>query len=116
MPTLPSSTAPDISLNKRISSLYAGLATLCLLTIAGKAPAALPPYHQNLKDLDVMMEFVAAHRVVAEQLRSIDLEHYAVFYGDDCKAEFKRKWVPKIPGMVGPAEPLIFARSNCDIE
>jgi hypothetical protein len=91
---------------------------VCCALFAGiqSAGAALPPQYQNHKDLDVMVEFVHSHPVVASGLRTIDLYGYAVYFGDGCKAEFGRKTSLKLPGWVGPADPLEFKSSNCPVE
>ena len=38
--------------------------------------AALPPKYQNLKDLEVLVEFIKAHDMISSALKSIDLETY----------------------------------------
>ena len=78
--------------------------------------AALAPQYQNAKDLDVMVAFVKQHPEVASRLKRIDLDNYSVYYGDDCRAEFGRKRVIRMPGWVGPAAPLEFKRSSCELE
>jgi len=64
----------------------------------------------------VMVAFVKQHPKVAQRLKSIDVQGYSILYGENCKAEFGRKLVLHLPGWVGPAAPLEFKRSNCDLE
>ncbi|MBT5229711.1 MAG: hypothetical protein HOM11_05485 [Methylococcales bacterium] len=78
--------------------------------------AALPPQYQNMDDLEVMVGFVKQHERVAGSLRLINLEEYTVYFGDDCKATFHRKHIPKAEGWVGPADPLEFDLSTCPIQ
>ncbi|NVJ59707.1 MAG: hypothetical protein HWE27_04910 [Gammaproteobacteria bacterium] len=84
--------------------------------ILNESFAALPPKFQNMKDLDVMINFVKKHDRVLSTLRNIDLEKKVVYFGDQCKAQFKRISSPKPEGWVGPADPLKFDRANCSIE
>jgi hypothetical protein len=84
-----------------------------VLTGVGMASAALPPQYQNLKDLDVMVEYIREHPEVAAGLRSIDLGALTVHYGHRCQAVFGRQALPKPPGWVGPADPLELKRSGC---
>jgi hypothetical protein len=77
------------------------------------AIAALPPQYQNVKDLEVMMNYVKANPDVAATVKSIDLENKTVNYGKNCQATFERKPSTKPVGMVGPAEPLQLKAKNC---
>jgi len=86
------------------------------LVLISNAYAALPPQYQNTKDMDVMVDFVKHHPVVAERLKSIDIHGFSIFYGGNCRAEFGRKAVFYLPGWVGPAAPLEFKRSNCNVK
>ncbi len=92
------------------------LAIFLLVLTSQTAYAALPPQYQNMDDLDVMVNFIRQHERVAAELVSIELRSYTVHYGKDCKAEFKRDYVPKPDGWVGPADPLIFDKSNCPVD
>ena len=85
-------------------------------TLVGSAQAVLPPQYQTAKDLDVMVGFIKDHPTVASTLRLIDMQKYVVHFGADCRAEFARKTVWRMPGWVGPAEPLEFVRSNCKLD
>lgn len=82
----------------------------------GLANAALPPDVQTAKDLDVLVAFVKKYPVVAIRLKSIDMQTYSVRFDADCKAEFVRRVIERPLGYVGPAEPLVFSRSNCKLE
>ena len=77
--------------------------------------AALPPRHQNARDLNVIIDFIQKNRTVIATLKSVDFEKLIVHYGDDCKALFARKVTPKPAGMVGPADPLAFQSSTCSL-
>ena len=77
------------------------------------AMAALPPRYQNMKDLDVMVEYIKEHPTIASTLKSIDLQKYTVYFGNGCKAVFGRKTTIKPREWVGPADPLEFKYSNC---
>ncbi|WP_198263815.1 hypothetical protein [sulfur-oxidizing endosymbiont of Gigantopelta aegis] len=78
--------------------------------------AALPPRYQNANDLDVMVSFINTHPAVASSLDFIDFRNKTVIYNVDCKAVFGRKVSFKLPGWVGPAEPLEFKHSSCDVD
>ena len=88
---------------------------LIVFVCVQSAGAALPPQYQNVKDLDVMVEFIEAHPTVASTLKSIDLQEYTVYFGNGCKAVFGRKRRVKPPGWVGPAAPLEFKHCNCPV-
>jgi len=78
--------------------------------------AALPPQHQNMKDLTVMVDFVKSHPKVAATIRKISVVDRTVYFGAGCKAIFKRKASIRPSGMVGPAEPLVLKRSTCSLD
>lgn len=86
---------------------------LIILLFAQYAIAALPPRYQNIKDLDVMVEYIKGHPEIAATLKAIDFSEYTVSYGNGCKAVFDRKSTVKPSGWVGPAAPLEFKRSTC---
>lgn len=89
----------------------------CLFAfMAHQGHAALSPRYQNIKDVEAMLAFVDQHERVAMTLKSIDVQRAVVHFADNCRAEFTRKGKPKPPGWAGPADPLVFARSNCKIE
>jgi hypothetical protein len=75
--------------------------------------AALPPQYQNVKDLEVMVNYVKANPDVAATVKSIDLQNKTVNYGQDCQATFERRLSTKPMGWVGPAEPLQFKTIYC---
>ena len=85
---------------------------LTAATTAGCALAALPPVHQNPKDLAVMVSFVQRHPLVMQSLRIIDLEKKVVLFGGNCEARFDRVSAPLMPG---PAPALEYKSSNCPI-
>ncbi len=78
--------------------------------------AALPPQHQNIKDLDTLVDFVKQHPKVAVTIRKIDVVNSTVYFGAGCKAIFRRKASIKPSGMVGPAEPLELKRTTCPVD
>ena len=80
------------------------------------AIAALPPQYQNVKDLEVMVNYVKTHPNVAATLKSIDLETKTVTFSEDCQITFERKPSTKPLGMVGPAEPLQFKATTCPVQ
>ena len=75
--------------------------------------AALPPWHQNSRDLEVMVGFINQHPEVSMTLRLIDFSDFTVHYGDQCVASFVRTKRFRLPGWAGPKEPLKFQRSTC---
>ena len=78
--------------------------------------AALPPQHQNIKDLDTLVAFVKQHPKVAATIREIDVVNRTIRFGAGCKAIFRRKVNTKSSGMVGPAEPLELKRTTCPLD
>ena len=92
------------------------LLLISLLFVSQMTCAALPPKYQNMKDLNVIIEFIKRHELVLETLVTIDFKSYTVHYGKSCKAIFGRKHVPKPEGWVGPEDPLEFKHSNCEID
>ena len=76
--------------------------------------AALPPRFQNLKDLDVMIDYIHSHEEVLTKLVSIDFRAHTIYYNVDCKIVFKRATAFHLPGWVGPAEPLEFEYQKCN--
>jgi len=92
------------------------LLLLLFIIVSELVCAALPPQYQNMKDLDVIVEFIAQHERILENLRSIDFEEYIVHYGDECVATFERKYIAKLEGWVGPLAMLEFKKSTCSID
>lgn len=77
--------------------------------------AALPPNHQNVKDMDAMVDFSKKHVKIMRSLKSINLVTRTVYFGDNCQAVFTRKIVQKKKGWAGPAKPLEFKHSTCSL-
>lgn len=108
---------------KRIKSTKQIKNTLIVAVIAlcsMPALAALPPQFQNLKDLNVMVNFAKQHEAIMNDLRNIDILSKTVTYGyydgkktRDCTASFTRK--PVTYKGVGPAGELVFDKSDCPI-
>ena len=90
------------------------LICLTLATIA-VAQAALPPYAQNRRDLEVMIDFIYSHRLVGDTLNNISLDDYTVRYAETCVAQFTRKKEHMPRGWAGPSPALEFSSSNCDL-
>jgi len=84
-----------------------------LFIFAGISHAALPPQHQNEKDLAVIMEYISANPEVLSGLQAIDLASMSVYYGDGCSARFARQFVDRPAGWTGPAAPLEFIEASC---
>lgn len=93
---------------------------LISLLLPSHINAALAPDVQDRKDLKVMKQFVKAHAVVEESLKSIDLRTYTIFFADDCEVKFTRiknytdEEVTR--GWVGPTGPLVFDSLSCNLE
>lgn len=85
-----------------------------LATIA-VAQAALPPYAQNRRDLEVMIDFINQHREVGDMLNSISMDDYTVRYAETCIVQFQRKKSTMPRGWVGPSPDLEFKSSSCDL-
>lgn len=107
-------TAVNVSLSiKREVNMKKIIFVLIILLFAQYAIAALPPRYQNIKDLDVMVEYIKENPEMASTLKAIDFSEYTIFYGNGCKAVFGRESTVKPSGWVGPAAPLEFKRSTC---
>lgn len=91
-------------------------AAVLLFIVAMPAQAALPPQHQNRRDLEVMLAFIQQHPRVEAGLNSIDLDAYTVRYELGCIATFIRNVQPKPQGWVGPMDPIIFKESSCPLD
>jgi hypothetical protein len=89
---------------------------LSIVLGSGVLFAALPPQYQNMKDLNVMMDFVKSHPKVAATIREISVVDRTIYFGAGCKAVFVRKAAANPSGWVGPAEPLVFKRSTCALD
>ena len=94
--------------------------TLIMLLLPQLANAALAPDIQDKKDLKVMKNFVKSHSIVETSLKSIDLRTYTIYFADDCEVKFTRvkNYTDEeaARGWVGPAGPLVFDSSTCDLE
>ena len=86
-----------------------------LLATASVAQSALAPVYQNARDLDTLVAFIKSHDRVLSGLRSIDLEHRIVHFGNGCQAIFHRKVVKRLPGWVGPVESLELVKATCPL-
>ena len=97
----------------RKRQLFVTLLLLIQFLWLSAANAALPPRYQNMKDLNVMVQYVKAHPKVLESLRAISLSNYTVTYGNNCQVKFQRLLIERPAGWAGPAAPLQFARDTC---
>lgn len=86
------------------------------LALLASAHAALPPYAQNQRDLEVMLDFIKQYRQVGDSLNSISLDDYTVRFADTCIAQFERRKNTMPPGWVGPSPGLEFKSSSCELE
>ncbi len=89
---------------------------LFIIVCSQVSSAALPPQYQNMRDFDVMVEFINSHERVLSTLKLIDFEQHIIYFDGDCRALFGREFSIKLMGWVGPADPLEFKRSTCDLE
>ena len=96
-----------------MKSIKGKLFIATVLSSASMAHAALPPQHQNMKDLQAMMSYVSASPAIMSGLQAIDLISKTVFYGDGCTAVFERLVIDKPEGWVGPADPLVIKNDSC---
>lgn len=78
--------------------------------------AALHPKYQNMKDLKVMVGFIESHEKVLVTLEGIDFKNFTIHYNHGCKVIFGRRYAPKPAGWAGPADPLEFKKSTCEIK
>lgn len=90
------------------------LVSIMLITVQ-YANAALAPQYQNVKDLECMVCFIKQHPKVASTLESIDVTEYTVYFDNGCRAVFGRKVIEKPENWVGPADPLEFKESDCEV-
>ena len=77
------------------------------------------PIVQRVKDLDMMTNFVKSHLKVVITLKSIDFEHFTIYFDEDCKALFGRKVIPRPsngPALLGGLPDLEFKSSNCSLD
>ena len=100
-------------MNQRDSLLTKYVSILLFCLSFGVAQAALPPQHQNEKDLQVMMDYVKANPDVISALHAIDLNYYTVYFGEGCSVVFERERIEREDGWVGPAAPLVFKAKQC---
>jgi len=89
---------------------------IIILMVSVTTFAALPPHVQEQRDTLVMLNFVKKHPKVNKTFKRVDTKDYRVYYGGDCYIQFKRKYVLRPSGWVGPAEHLIFDSATCDYE
>ncbi len=93
----------------------ARLGLTCGLLIVGNAHAALPPYAQKLHDLEDLTKYIEANKGVSARLEHIDLVNFVLRLRGGCEVFFERQVIPRPPGWVGPASPLVFKRASCEI-
>lgn len=100
----------------RTSKSFLGTLLISLGVVGQSVSAALPPKYQNIKDLEVLVEFIKAHDMISSALKSIDLVNHTIIYRDGCVAKFDREKDKNPEGWVGPASGLKFKASNCPIK
>lgn len=88
---------------------------LFMIFVSAPSHSALAPSVVTLRDLDVMMKFVAEHQKVADTLELIDMESHSVFFDGGCRATFERKksWNPL--SRPGPQAKIRFKESSCPL-
>ena len=87
------------------------------LLLAAPAGAALAPHHQNLRDLETLLQFLRQHPQVAASVTRLDLREGVIVWGADCRVVFRRQPRPETtPPMPGPQPPLVFASSTCPLD
>ncbi len=78
--------------------------------------AILPPQYENAKDLKVMTDFIYQYPIdVLAKLRGIDFVERKIIFGDNCVATFVRGKKNPCDPPIGPAAPLIFENSSCEV-
>lgn len=92
-----------------------GLAFSSVGFYALQATAALPPQYRKQIDLETMVAFVKQYPRVMSGLEIIDLGKKQVRFGKNCVLQFERPDPEREPGWAGPAQPLEFKSSSCDI-
>ncbi|MEE4244282.1 MAG: hypothetical protein V2I33_02660 [Kangiellaceae bacterium] len=75
--------------------------------------AALPPYAQNTRDLDTMVDYVKRNKDIADSLVSINLVSHTIVYGKNCQIIFQRSKQTKPKGWVGPLAKLVVKERTC---
>jgi hypothetical protein len=86
-----------------------------LLALSFSLHAALPPEVQDAKDRVVIERFLQKHPQIQKVVTRIDYDKFIIYFSKECKAYFRREIQFRLPGWVGPAAPLIYSHSNCDL-
>ncbi|MGB2740329.1 MAG: hypothetical protein WBC60_07210 [Cognaticolwellia sp.] len=90
------------------------LLAISLFLISMNAQSALSPTMMNLRDLNILVEFIEQHEKVAETLERIDFASYTIVFNNNCKVYFHR---PKANlftlSMPGPQPSIQFKSSTC---
>ena len=80
--------------------------------------AALPPTHQNPKDLKVLTDYIYSNSEVVSGLRAINFEDKSIeFHTYErglCIASFERENLGNPSGWVGLKSPLIYTKTECE--
>jgi hypothetical protein len=82
----------------------------------GISEAALPPQYQNQRDLNVMVEYIREHPIVASVLKQISLKNFTIYFDDSCEVIFGRQEIDRPYLMPGPLAPLEFKRATCPVD
>lgn len=88
---------------------------LLLILLSAPSHSALAPSAMNLRDLGIMVRFIAEHQKVADTLEMIDMKNHSVIFDGGCRATFKRKrsWNPL--SRPGPQAEIQFKESSCPL-
>ncbi|MEJ2611671.1 MAG: hypothetical protein P8179_16730 [Candidatus Thiodiazotropha sp.] len=89
---------------------------IILSTLIEISEAALPPDYRNELDLDVMVQYIKDHPVVAEGLKWISLKNHTIYFNDCCKVIFGRQETNLPDDYVGPVPPLEFKNTTCPVD
>lgn len=84
--------------------------------VTSVALAALPPYAQNIRDLQTMVDYVKTNEDVAATIISVNVPYQTVSFSRGnlpCTAHFKRTERPERQGMPGPAAKLEYSHTEC---
>jgi len=90
---------------------------ILILTILGVLSlyGALPPKVQYKKDKLAVDLFLNQHKNIKVVTTDIDYDRHIIYFADNCRIYFKRQKIDRPPTWVGPAAPLIYSHSTCNI-
>jgi len=89
---------------------------ISLFFISMNAQSALSPTMMNVRDLNILVDFIEQHEKVAGTLELIDFSSYTVVFNHGCKAYFHRPKASFLTlSMPGPQPPIQFKSSSCSL-